>query len=242
MEHTHFHRYLEELCREHGAALQIQPVHDIIRPRQEISGDILYVNTAKIPQESYQKYVSYYVLQYLMPRLWLETPRLLIRRFRMEDAEDCFAFLSDADGAYMDCCQPFTAMDDAFRERIQLFVERPGQYAMKLKETGTVIGTVNVFEDSSRAVDAMEIGYAVSPEFQRKGFAFEALFALRYLFQQKLQLDMVTAGVLPENTASIRLLKKLGFQPEGIRHKAVWHEGLDKPVDLQYYYRDREEC
>ena len=55
-------------------------------------------------------------------------------------------------------------------------------------------------------------------------------------------LDMVTAGILPENTASHGLLEKLGFRSEGIRHKAVWHEGLDKPVDLQYYYRDREEC
>ena len=62
----------------------------------------------------------------------------------------------------------------------------------------------------------------------------------RYL--EEVMLDMVTAGILPENTASHGLLEKLGFRSEGIRHKAVWHEGLDKPVDLQYYYRDREEC
>jgi len=240
MEHTLFHRYLEELCRKHGAALKIQPIHDRNRPHQEVVAEILYVNTAKIPADSYRKYVSYYVLQYLMPRLRLETERLILRRFHIEDAEDCFAFLSDADGAYMDCCQPFSAMDEAFRERIQLFVDRPGQYAIELKETGTVIGTVNVFEDSSRAVDAMEIGYAVRPDFQRRGYAYEALTAILHLFQQELMLDMVTAGILPENTASHGLLKKLGFRSEGIRHKAVWHDGLDKPVDLQYYYRDRE--
>lgn len=240
MEHTHFHRYLEELCRKHGAALKIQPVHDSNRPYQEVVAEILYVNTAKIPPENYRKYVSYYVLQYLMPRLRLETPRLILRRFRLEDAQACFAFLSDQEGAYMDCCQPFTAMDEAFRERMQLFVNRPGQYAIELKETGTVIGTVNVFEDSSRAVDAMEIGYAISPEFHRRGYAYEALAAILHLFQQGLMLDMVTAGIIPENTASHGLLKKLGFRSEGIRHKAVWHEGLDKPVDLQYYYRDRE--
>ena len=54
-------------------------------------------------------------------------------------------------------------------------------------------------------------------------------------------LDMVSAGVFRENTASHGILVKLGFRSEGIRHKAVWHEGLNKPVDLQYYYRDREE-
>ena len=52
---------------------------------------------------------------------------------------------------------------------------------------------------------------------------------------------MVVAGVLPENIPSIKLLEKLGFCKEGIRHKALWHEGLDKPVDLVYYYLDRND-
>ena len=59
------------------------------------------------------------------------------------------------------------------------------------------------------------------------------------LLQKQLGLEMVTAGILPENSASEQLLTKLGFQREGLRHKAVWHEGLDRPVDLIYFYRDR---
>ncbi len=27
---------------------------------------------------------------------------------------------------------------------------------------------------------------------------------------------------------------------EGIRHHAAWHEKLDRPADLLYFYRDRE--
>ena len=240
MDLLELHNRLEQLCAKNGTALQIEAIHDPEAPRQEPTDGVLRLNSARIPEGNYEKYASYYVLENLMPRLRLETPRLILRRFRMEDASDCFAFLSDTEGAYMDCCQPFIEMNDAFRERIQLFVDRPGQYAIVLKASGKVIGTVNVFEDNSRAVDAMEIGYAVSPEYQRKGYAYEALHALLHLFQQELMLEMVTAGILPENTASIRLLEKLGFRAEGMRHKAVWHEGLDKPVDLQYFYRDRE--
>ena len=241
MDRQELHNHLEQLCVQNGAPLRIKAIHDPEAPRQELVDGVLRLNSTRMPEDNYEKYACYYVLEYLMPRLRLETPRLILRRFRMEDAADCFAFLSDAEGAYMDCCQPFTEMDEAYLERIQLFVDRPGQYAMVLKSTGKVIGTVNVFEDNSRAVDAMEIGYAVSPEFQRQGYAYEALHELLHLFQRELMLDIVTAGILPENTASIRLLEKLGFQAEGMRHKAVWHEGLDKPVDLQYYYRDREE-
>ena len=108
-----------------------------------------------------------------------------------------------------------------------------------LKENGEVIGTVNVFADDSRAVDTMEIGYSIAHAHQRKGYAYEALSALIDLLQKDLCLDMITAGILPENIASEKLLSKLGFQKEGMRHKAVWHEGLNKPVDLLYYYRDR---
>ena len=229
---------MTELCCRNGADLKIEMIADENSPAREVSDDILRLNAARIPVGDYEKYASYYVLQFLMPRLRLETPRLLLRRFQMEDVEDCFAFLSDQEGAYMDCCKPFSAMDEEYRERIQLFVDRPGQYAMVQKASGTVIGTVNLFEDNSRAVDAMEIGYGVSPEFQRQGYAFEAISALLHLFQEELKLDLVTAGILPENASSLGLLKKLGFQPEGMRRKAVWHEGLGKPVDLQYYYRE----
>lgn len=52
-------------------------------------------------------------------------------------------------------------------------------------------------------------------------------------------LDLVVAGVLPENIPSMELLEKLGFRKEGILHKALWHEGLDRLVDLLYYYIDR---
>lgn len=242
MDFKTINEYYIELCRCHGANLRIETISDPAAPRWELTeGEehSLRMNTLLIPQERYQRITAYHVMQFLLPRLMLETSRLLLRRFQMEDAQDCFAFLSDQQGTYLDCCQPFTAMDEAYRDRIALFVEREGQYAIVLKDSGKVIGTVNVFEDNSRAVDAMEIGYAISPDYQRRGYAFEALTALLNLLQEELMLEMVTAGVLPENEASIRLLRKLGFQPEGLRHNAVWHEGLDRPVDLQYYFRDR---
>ena len=96
-----------------------------------------------------------------------------------------------------------------------------------------------LFSDESRAVDAMEIGYSIAKKHQRKGYGFEALSAVLDLLQKQLGLEMVTAGILPENSVSQQLLTKLGFQREGLRHKAVWHEGLDRPVDLIYFYRDR---
>ena len=243
--YTKTNERLECLCGCNEISLKLLTTDDPDAPGVQTGEEngvyTVTLNTAKIPAEEYDAYAGYHVGKILLPRLVLETERLVLRRYREEDAEACFAFLSNEQDAYMDCCRAFTAMDEEFYERVKLFGQRETQYMVTLKDSGEVIGTVNVFADDARAVDAREIGYGIAPVHQRKGYAFEALTALLDLMQKELRLEMVTAGILPENVASEKLLEKLGFHKEGLRHKAVWHEGLDKPVDMVYYYRDREQ-
>lgn len=239
----YFNTELTRLCSKLSVPVRIDTISNADAPRcQTVEEDdalTITLNTAKIPVGEYETYAAYHVRKVLLPSLKLETDRLLLRRYQPGDAEQCFAFLSDERDAYMDCCKAFSVMDAEFRELVDLFSKRESQYMVTLKESGKVIGTINVFADDSRAVDAMEIGYSIARAHQRKGYAFEALSSLLALLQNELYLEMITAGILPENTASEMLLLKLGFQKEGIRHKATWHEGLDKPVDLIYFYRDR---
>lgn len=232
-----------QLLSRFGIHAQIITTDDPSLPRQEITespdGFTICLNPDKfIPSLSYESYVAYNTRAILLPRLVLETERLVLRRFQPEDAEDCFGFLSDAEGAYWDCCKALTQMDEEYAQRMELFAQRESQYMIVLKETGRVIGTVNVFDDDSRAVDTMEIGYSIAPAYQRNGYAYEALSALLTLLQEELKLELVTAGTLPGNIPSINLLYKLGFRLEGVRHKAIWHEGIGVPVDLQYFYSD----
>lgn len=231
------------LCNQFHILVKINSIQDADAPKQEISDAnglaTITLNTERISEKDYEMYLAHNIGKILLPQLVLETERLILRRFRPEDAVDCFAFLSDEQGCYMDCCKPFAKMDDEYVERMELFQQRETQYMIVLKESNRVIGTVNLFADDSRAVDAREIGYSISPAYQRKGYAFEALTALLNLLQNNLKIDLIVAGILEENLASMKLLEKLGFAKEGLRRKAVWHEGLDRPVDLIYYYRDR---
>lgn len=230
------------LLKQHGITLRIvNAAEQGIKPWETMEKDGVFTISVDPAQERYANWLGYEVRKLLLPRLALETPRLLLRRFRAEDAEDCFAFLSDAEDARMDCSRAFTAMDEAYRERMELFARRESQYMIVLKETAAVIGTVNVFNNDSRAVEAMEVGYCVAPAHKRKGYACEALSALLQLLQRELYLDLVLAGAREENLPSIRLLEKLGFRREGLHRKAVWDEWADQPADLVYYYRDREE-
>ncbi len=242
--YTQLNKKYTALCARLGVQVQIQTVTAPDAPRsrlrQEADGLILEVSAHAPAWLGYEKHLVWGVRDVLLPRLVLETPRLRLRRFCKEDGEHCFAFLSDPEDCYMDCCRAFSEKDGAYYQRVELLVQRESQYAVTLKESGELIGALYVFPDTARAVDALEIGYCIARTHQRKGYATEMLTAMLKLLQEQLLVDTVSAGVLPENGKSMDLLRKLGFQPEGLRHHGVWHEALDKPVDLQYFYRDRD--
>ncbi len=232
-----------KLCERMNIHVWIQETNESGMPIQEIKEEngsyTVLLNSMHISDGDYEMYLAYNIRKIILPRLYLETERLILRRFRMNDAADCFEFMSDPKGSFMECCAPFTGMDGEYEKQMELFAKREWQYVIVLRESGKVIGTVHVFDDNTRAVETKELGYSMSPSFQRRGYALEALAALIDLLQNELNTELVTAGVLAENTASIRLLEKLEFRKEGFRRKCIWHEGMNMPVDLIYYYRDR---
>ena len=63
---------------------------------------------------------------------------------------------------------------------------------------------------------AVEIGYAIVPAYQRRGFAFEAVNALVDWAFEHPDVQLVAAETFPELDASKALLRKLGFEPAGV--------------------------
>lgn len=235
-------RYLD-LLRKFGIVAQIITANDPELPTQEILEEndrfTIRLNPSKfLPDVSYESYVSNNARKLLLPRLVMETDRLVLRRFRMEDAAGCFAFLSDPVGCYLNGFEAFSYMDAEYDRLMEWYETQPFRYVICRKDTGEVVGMLNLHYDNSRAVEAMELGYNISPEYHRQGFAFEALTAVIRLLQQELKLDLLLAGVMEDNFPSRNLLCKLGFREEGRRRKAMWHDSLG-PVDLLYYYLDR---
>ena len=61
-------------------------------------------------------------------------------------------------------------------------------------------------------LDHFDIGFAFLPQCKNKGYAFEATQAVLTAVTTDPQHATVLATTLPDNTRSIRLLEKLGFQ------------------------------
>ena len=63
------------------------------------------------------------------------------------------------------------------------------------------------------------VAYKLDREETKKGYMIEALdFAINIIFTE-LKLHRIEANIMPRNRASIKLVKKLGFNYEGTAHK-----------------------
>ncbi len=93
--------------------------------------------------------------------------------------------------------------------------KRAIRWGIKDKDNQEFIGTLG-FNNVSLLHKRAEIGYEIHPHYWRSGYTSEAIKeVLRYAFEE-LDLYRVGAVIFPENTASIRLIKKMGFVEEGL--------------------------
>ncbi len=228
----------KEICYSHNVQIDVKLIHDseII---QDVIDNTIYLNGDCVPLSVFESYLSFNVRKILLPQLELETSRLILRRFRKEDACYCFEFLSDKDtclddGGYL----PFKKMDDEYNNLMDKFASEENRFMIYSKEHKKVIGTINLIDVLDRSVECKEIGYVVSPNYRRKGYAFEAVNSLINLLLDELGLEMIIIGCFEDNIASKNMIEKLGFTFEGRKHKALWH-AVEGPKDLLYFYKER---
>ncbi|WP_307071989.1 GNAT family N-acetyltransferase [Guptibacillus hwajinpoensis] len=89
------------------------------------------------------------------------------------------------------------------------------RFGIECRETGQLIGTCG-FHNWSKRVNRIEIGYDLKHEKEGKGYMTEALTAIISFAFRELQMNRIGALIHPENTASRKLVKNLGFQEEGL--------------------------
>jgi ribosomal-protein-alanine N-acetyltransferase len=168
----------------------------------------------------------------------LETERLLMREWRESDL-DCYMALSE-DVGYNCFTHPgrFSVRNagqakQKIRERINLFDERKlGKFPIFLKHTGEFIGTCGIAPFDFNGQPEVELGYRLCLNHWGRGYATEAaIAALRYGFAD-LRLNRILAFALPQNSASLRVLEKLGaVYLQDFAYAGLTHRLFDVPGD-----------
>jgi ribosomal-protein-alanine N-acetyltransferase len=88
-----------------------------------------------------------------------------------------------------------------------------GNYVLVRKEDGAKIGTCGLYK--REGLDGVDIGFAMLPNFEGKGYSSEAAIKLKQLAKNEFHLERLNGITLPENAASRNLLEKLGLKLEG---------------------------
>ena len=162
--------------------------------------------------------------------LLLDTQRLILRPFQDSDLEPFVAYRSDPDVArYQSWELPYT------KEQAAAFLQRqkrvqPGsqgewyQLAIERKQQAGLIGDC-AFHVLAHDARQAEIGFSLARQYQRQGYATEAVLCLlEYLFGG-LGLHRVTATCDAENHASAQLLERIGMRCEGRFIENIWFKG-----------------
>jgi RimJ/RimL family protein N-acetyltransferase len=156
----------------------------------------------------------------------ITTERLEIRYFRPEDAEPFSGYRSVPEIArFQSWTAPFSLAEA--EHTVARFAAgdplEPGWFQYAIALDGRLIGDIglNTFDNLMQA----DIGYTLAPQYHGKGYATEAVGGLlEHLFTER-DLHRVSAEVDARNTASARLLERLGFQQEGFRPQNTWFKG-----------------
>ncbi len=158
----------------------------------------------------------------------LETPRLVLRRFRPEDAAALAAYRSDSLVARYQGWTAPVPLVSAVRlvgEFADGSPDEPGwfQYAVELRADGSLVGDVGV--DLHENLRQAELGFTLATERQGQGYATEAVRAVLVDLFERRGLHRVSAECDARNLGSAKLLQSLGFAPEGHRRAASWLKG-----------------
>lgn len=223
--------FVHKACQGCGVAsslLSVVETHARSRGITEVTSD---VSVTALPFFRHRGYVvekeqkaracKLYLTNYKMRKqletsVCLSTARLVLRRWREDDAVALYKYASHPDVGPIAGWPPHTSVEHS-REIIRTVFAAPETYAVVLKETGEPVGSVGImFADGmhSAAMKAgeAEIGYWIGVPYWGQGLIPEAVDCLLHRCFADLNLSAVWCGYYDGNRQSRRVMEKCGFK------------------------------
>ncbi len=144
-----------------------------------------------------------------------ETERLVIRKFRTEDARQLYENHMDEEVGKWFPNECYADLEEA-REAIGFYADcvdhghLPFVLAAELKETGELIGDTGISEVDGKP-DETEIGYCIGQKHRGKGYAAELLRAMSGFAASRFGIGVIWGRVVHGNEASAKVLEKSGY-------------------------------
>lgn len=162
----------------------------------------------------------------------LETDRLILKPVSLDDADFVLAVHNTPKFIQFIGDRNLRTLEDAenyIKNRFFPHYEKHGfgNCLIVEKSSGKKVGAVGVFVRDG--LDVPDIGFSFLPEFEGKGYGFEASLKLMKTVFQDFGLNKISAITTNENIASQKLIEKLGLKYKKMTKLP------DDEVELRYY-------
>lgn len=157
----------------------------------------------------------------------LETERLILRPWTLEDADAFYEFASDPEVGPKAGWPPLSSAEEA-RDKIRDYLRLGSNWAVALRESGEIVGGTGFFNDPHRGpeLESKMIFYHFSPKHWGHGYAPEAVRKLLYHLFEEIGVEMVSVGHFDFNKNSRRVIEKCGFTYETTL-RGAYHRKFD---------------
>ena len=164
----------------------------------------------------------------------IETARLLVRDFSMDDAEDLQEILGDQE-TMKNSEKAYTP--EKTRKFLKEFcIENRGALAAVHTESGKVIGYI-LFKEVEETV--YEIGWFFNRGYWRQGYAFEACSAVMDYAFGSMKARKIFAETI-DTVKSLPLMKKLGMKLEEVQKNSA-EDIFGNPADMWIFAINAED-
>jgi [ribosomal protein S5]-alanine N-acetyltransferase len=178
----------------------------------------------------------------LYPMFSLETPRLILRRAKGADVDPIFAWAKDPEvtryggwDAHKNLSDTQEFVDNCFKQYAEFGL---GPWIIERRDNGRVVGTCG-FGEVNRAHRYAAMGYFLARDEWGQGFGTEAARAVLNFGLGPLGMQRVEAHCAVENTASEKVLTKIGMHFEALLRARMYKNG--KSLDVKIYAKLRGE-
>jgi ribosomal-protein-alanine N-acetyltransferase len=143
-----------------------------------------------------------------------ETERLFLKPTQVEDAAFILELLNTPKWIQFIGDRKVRTLEDAknyIKNRMLPQLKRLGysNYTVIRKEDNRKVGTCGLYD--REGLEGVDIGFAFLPQFEGKGYAFEASDKVKNLAFNDFGIEEISAITVKENLSSQKLLKKLGL-------------------------------
>lgn len=136
------------------------------------------------------------------------TKRLVLHELRKEDAFLLYHYRCKKTVEKYQSFHSFTYQQALETVKIPAPQPLPGSYQLGIYKNGWLIG--DLFFHLTKEMECF-IGYSLDDEYWHQGYATEAVKASIYYLKEHFNITKYYAYIDPENSASIRLIRRLGF-------------------------------